>query len=293
MRKLTLTCLTLLGSGMLTALPVGNPAEASFLCDSVFCPPCAGFRPTFRIWNDFNYRGGFYGDYIFNRHLRVHDDDNEPFRSQLDHSTISTNAGYLVVNLWNSFDVFGTLGASSISLEGNSTAFGPLSSPLLAGERVVIETNTDFSWSIGLRGTLWQCGNTYLGMEGQFFRTEPHVKQISLGDFSTVNPSSSSTRLRAEYNDWQVGVGVARRMAKYFIPYIAIKWSGSELHFRHNVEAIFVTDLSSITLNDFKSRKHWGYAFGCSLIGCEKAAVTAEGRFGDEKALYINAQLRF
>ncbi len=275
------------------ALPVGNPAEASLLSDSVFCPPCAGFMPTFRIWNDFNYRGGFYGDYVFNRHLRVHNKANDSLRSQLDHSTLNTNAGYLVVNLWNSFDVFGTLGASKIGLEGNITTFSLFTPPSLIGERVEIETNTDLSWSVGLRGTLWQCGNTYLGMEGQFFRTEPHLKRITLGQETTLNPSSASSRLRAEYNDWQVGVGLAHRITPHLVPYIAMKWSGSELHWRHNPHQIFVNSITSITLNDFRSRKHGGYAFGCSLISCQSMALTAEGRFGDEKALYINAQLRF
>ncbi len=268
------------------ALPVGNPSEASLHTDGLFWN-CCPWRPTLRIWHDFRPRVGFYGDYIFNRHLRAHDFH---FKKQLDHAKIFTNAAYFAIGLWNRFDVFATVGASKLWLEGDISTFSPFIDRNRSG-RILIETESDLSFSFGARGTWCCCCGTMIGLEGQIFLVDPKVKRITSNALNTANPTFSREFRRAEYTDWQIGLGVSKRFAN-FIPYIAFKWSGCELKWRHPSFPFEIQPSSTVTFHNFQNRKSLGYALGVTLLDCLRSTITAEARFGDEKALYINAQIR-
>lgn len=282
MKKLLLTTLVLLSTGAAYALPVGNPSEASLLHEGIWfggncnatpcdtpCDPCASWCDAFSL------RLGFYGDYVFNRHLAVRTDRRGNHDKDIEHTSITTNAGYIALNGWDRIDLFGTVGTTNFFIDSNASVFG-----LGAGSRFKLETSTHFSWSVGARGTLWECGCTSLGIEGQYFQARPDIKRISLADVVTVYPQNASTK----YWEWQVGVGISHRI-NIFVPYIAVKWSGARL----DLPAGLDLDAGDSIRND----KLWGYAVGCSIIDCEKAALTVEGRFADEKALYVNGQIRF
>lgn len=281
MKKIMIVALSILTQSALTALPVGNPSAASALCDGLLweghcgnpCDPCMSWC------NAISFRLGFYGDYVFNRHLEI--DRNED-NSDLDQTEIYTNAGMLVVNFWDRVDLFGVVGASNLSLQSNASAFtGTI------GDIFELETDTNFSWSAGARATIWECGCTSLGVEAQYFYMNPDVKRISQAATDSIYPNSL---IDAKYREWQLGVGVSHRI-NFFIPYIALKWSHSQLKFdQAQPGEPLPTDL---TLFNCESKKDWGYAIGLSLVDCEKAMVTVEGRFGDEKALYVSGELRF
>src|ERR1700722_316394 len=145
MKKLFMTMLTILTCGAAYALPVGNPSDASLLCDGLIweghcgdpCDPCL-------TWCDaFSFRLGFYGDYVFNRHLKVNHNDGN---NNIEHTKIFTNAAFLAANFWDRFDVFATLGATNIGIDTNLSAFD-----FITGPRIEVETNTHFSWSVGVR----------------------------------------------------------------------------------------------------------------------------------------------
>lgn len=277
MKKLLLTTLTLLTCGAAYALPVGNPSDASLLCDGLIweghcadpCDPCLG-------WCDaLSFRFGFYGDYVFNRHMEV---DGGSDDSDIEHTEMYTNAGYLAFNIWDRFELFATLGTTDFFINTNASAFEGI-----AGNRIEIETQTAFSWSLGARATIWECGCTSLGMEGQYFRTSPDLQRVTVAAATSVYPED----LEATYHEWQVGLGISHRI-NMFVPYIAVKWSNAKLDFNDTTFAD-----PDVTLLNLQSKKHFGYALGVSLIDCEKASLTVEGRFGDEKALHFNAQIRF
>jgi major outer membrane protein len=308
MKKLFLTMLTILSCGAVYALPVGNPAEASLLCDGLIweghcgCDPC---DPALTWCDAFSVRAGFYGDYVFNRHMRLRlTNGSTILRNQLERTSLYTNAGYVALNFWDRLDLFTTLGNTQIHLEGNVSTFGPFGEfisgiflpgfGVTPGERVELDTNNEFSWSLGARGTLWECGCTTLGIEGQYFRAESRVKRITLADDASFYPTATIPHLRTRYTEWQVGVGLAHRI-HIFVPYVAVKWSGARLQYRNNPEIAILTDFATpgITLNELRNKKKWGYAVGVSLVDCEKASLTVEGRFADEKALYVNSQIRF
>lgn len=279
--------LTILTCGAAYALPVGNPSEASLLCDGLVweghcgsdpCDPCL-------TWCDaFSLRVGFYGDYVFNRHMRTRHGPRP--RAQIENFEIWTNAAYLAANFWDRFDIFATLGTTSIDLSTNISAFAPIP-VFVVGERIDIVTDSRFSWSVGGRGTIWECGCTALGIEGQYFRTRPNITRISVADVFSFYPNDFETT----YSEWQVGLGLSHRI-NMFVPYVAVKWSGSKWDSNSDFETITFGG-GTVTTTDFKNKKHWGYAVGVSLIDCEKAMLTVEGRFADEKAVYVNGQIRF
>nr|AXN75595.1 major outer membrane porin [Chlamydia trachomatis] len=129
----------------------GNPAEPSLMIDGILwegfggdpCDPCT-------TWCDaISMRMGYYGDFVFDRVLKT--DVNKEFEmgealagaSGNTTSTLSklvertnpaygkhmqdaekfTNAACMALNIWDRFDVFCTLGATSGYLRGNSASF--------------------------------------------------------------------------------------------------------------------------------------------------------------------------
>lgn len=276
MKKLSLTLLTFLACGAAYALPVGNPSDASLLCDGwVFegrCPdPCDPYQ---NWYNALSFRAGFYGDYVFDRKL-------ETTKTTIEKTKINTNAAFLAANIWDRLDIFTTLGATNLKIDTNAFSFTGLET----GARLALNTETSFSWSLGARGTIWECGCTHVGIEGQYFTTSPNLDRITLASTTSANP----TGVEAHYHEWQMGLGIAHRI-HLFVPYVALKWSHAELDF-DNAAVTVGTELAQLA--NIKNRDHWGFAIGVSMIDCEKVSLTAEGRFGDETALHINGQIRF
>lgn len=261
MKKFTFLLTLAIGSKVL-ALPIGNPAEPALFTEGCLFNNCC--------WSEcFSFRIGYYGDFVYNRHLTR---SSATSHGQFDNSTLNTNAGLLALNFWKRVDIFATLGAStgSVSSRSNFIGFG----------RFDAVYGSNFSWSVGGRAVLWQCGCTFLGVEGQYFSTH-----MPLSRFVTLGAGSAYPNSTTFYSEWQVGGAIAHRI-NMLVPYIGVKYSRSFLDNRGIV-------VLGSTLPNNKSRKHWGYAVGVTLVDRAIATVTAEGRFADEKAFHINAQVRF
>nr|AMO26058.1 major outer membrane protein [Chlamydia pecorum] len=274
------------GNASLHALPVGNPAEPSLLIDGTIwegmsgdpCDPCA-------TWCDaISLRVGFYGDYVFDRVLKT--DVSKMFlmgtaptspNSAADSNTTAeranpaygkhmhdaewfTNAGYIALNIWDRFDIFCTLGATSGYFKGNSSSFNLIGLIGISGSTLdkkypnvsisngVVElyTDTTFSWSIGARGALWECGCATLGAEFQYAQSKPRVQELNVlsnvAQFTIHKPqgyvgqslplptnagTSNATDLKnatINYHEWQVGAALSYRL-NMLVPYIGIQWS--------------------------------------------------------------------
>lgn len=273
MRKWALSFTTLLLIASAEALPIGNPSGASLLYSGLFWNECCD-DPCCCI---FNFRFGFYGDYVFNRHLRAKN-DMIPFGKEVNRSKIDTNAGYLILGLWDLVDLFATIGMSRWEIDATH---------ILVPSRLVIETDSHISWSFGTRATLWQQGCTILGIEAQYFAWKPNVLRFGFPDLDLdFYPSG----LTFNYQEWQVGMGISRRIG-FLIPYVAVKYSNCFAKFRIDTALFDPFDFYSPTR--FKSDQHWGYAIGVTLVDVNRMDVTAEARFGNEKAIHINGQIRF
>ncbi len=296
MKKIFTALLTVVASGSVFALPVMNPSEASLLCDGIcwegrcgdFCDPSVGICDAFSV------RIGFYGDYCFNRNLSA---DNLPGdkRAIYENSSVFTNAGYIALNFWDRVDLFGTLGASKWTIGGNGSAFGLNGLSATTGSVVTVQSDSDFSWSIGARGTLFECGCTSLGLEGQYFQFRPHVQTVSYA-FGAGTPTGGmlnpSDAITSKYQEYQIGLGLSHRIY-CFVPYVAVKWSHAKLFLDGAVVGDSSTAGQFVVLNNSDTQKRWGYALGCSIVDCEKAALNVEGRWGDEAAVFAQGQFRF
>jgi major outer membrane protein len=293
MKKFGLTILTLLTCGAVYALPLGNPSEASLFLNGSCgnngsyncCDPC---DPCFNWCDAWGFRVGYYGDHVFNRHLAVDIADSSDTGQDVDQTEIYTQAGYIVMNVCNRFDVFTTLGATSIHMRTDSVTFGATSSV----ESDLFFTS-EFSWSVGARATLWECDCLLLGIEGQYFQTNPDFDNILVYSNGARTYFNNDNDVR--YREWQVGAGIAYRFATScptiaMVPYAGIKWAGCR--FDLNDFAATASSLS-LTFPSLENKKWWGYAIGLSLTLCDMIGVNIEGRWGDEKAVYVNGQFRF
>ncbi len=281
--------LSLLCSLSAYALPLGNPSEASLLRDPAFSTGtcvkfCQYFGKSGVAWCDnFSVRFGFYGDYVFNRHLQARDGNNH--KPDIEHFQIHTNAVYLVANLYNRIDIFTTLGASSMRLDANAKTFIGNN-----GSRLAIESVTDFSGSLGIRSTLWVCKCFALGVEAQYFATKPDIWYARAEASSSSYPAST---INMKYKEWQAGIGASYRIWN-FVPYAGYKFSHVDLDMDDaNLAVISGGSNFIVLLHEANQKLRSGYAVGVTFIDCDKASITLEARYPDETALYANCQLRF
>lgn len=279
------------GNASLHALPVGNPAEPSLLIDGTIwegmsgdpCDPCA-------TWCDaISLRVGFYGDYVFDRVLKTDvpkqfsmgaaptsaanssspadsaskaDRPNPAYGKHMHDAEWFTNAGYIALNIWDRFDIFCSLGATSGYFKGNSASFNligligisgtdlnnKLPNASISNGVVELYTDTTFSWSIGARGALWECGCATLGAEFQYAQSKPRVQELNVlsnvAQFTVHKPkgyvnqelplpisagtaTDSNEKLKnatINYHEWQVGAALSYRL-NMLIPYIGVQWS--------------------------------------------------------------------
>ena len=284
MKKLVAALFAFLTTLSAYALPVGNPWDASLLNCGVFLR--GDCDALCSCWSDaLSVRVGFYGDYVFNRHTQV----RQGQRHDSIHSTkLFTNAGFAAFNFCDRLDLFATFGTTELQFETRARVLqgaGP-------NDIVRFETDTRFSWSLGLRGTIWEYGCLALGAEAQYFQARPHLNFIR-GEVD--NPFYFSGHERLKYKEWQVGLGVSYKVAlnpcsTFLVPYAAVKWARVRAHFNY-ANAVALTD--TYNLPNIENERTWGLALGLTLVGCRKASVTVEGRFFDENAVYANTQFRF
>jgi major outer membrane protein len=287
MKKLLMTMLAVLSCGATYALPLGNPSEASLLCDGVFweghcgdlCDPCLTWCDAFSV------RLGFYGDYVFNRYMEAKVGQS---KRALDTAQAYTNAAYLAANFWDKVDIWGTLGSTSLEFTGDAYVLAPTSGVFLPQQSFSLTGVEDFSWSIGTRATLWECGCTALGAEFQWFSTRQNIDSLIIDGANRVTLAADQN-VHVQYTDWQIGLGVSHRI-NMFVPYIGVTWGTAQAKF--GGAQVTLSDII-FALNDYESEKTWGYAVGTSLVDCEKMALTVEVDLARTKAAYVNGQFRF
>ncbi len=276
---------TLLISGTAFALPLGNPWEASLMREGVFCEGhggCYDYCDPCMSWCDaWSIRIGFYGDYVFDTRMEITSTPGDP---NIHESELYTNAGFIAVNFWDRFDIFATLGATQLEAIANARAFGAS-----INTYVTLLTDTGFSWSIGGRATIFECGCFGFGLEAQYFRTNPNINFTKLENIAPLYHNGAEIR----YHEWQVGLGAAYRIniascATALVPYMGIKVS----HAYSKTDTI-ASLLGGTTVIEAETDPYFGYAVGVTLLGCEKSTVTVEARFLNEKAVHVNGQIRF
>jgi major outer membrane protein len=297
----------------LLALPVGNPSDPSLICQGAIleCLNLNWLRPC---QEDFAHlQIGYYGDCVFQRNMETYSlpgwqDQNKDYLS----TQIFTNAGYLSVTFCDTAEIFATLGASKISIEGSGGAFKMLSanqfiydsllrekgnlipqSPNIGG-LLSIESLSSFCWSIGSKVILASCGPFHVGAEAQYFSSRLPIKYLNYKYLAGGSGLVHANRLlKIAYSEWQIGLGAALSVS-CFEPYAAIKVSRANLLMDNaKANAANFPDNFFPILGNSRSSKNWGYAIGNSFKFNRHSVLTLEGRFGDERAVYLNGQLGF
>lgn len=294
MKKLVMSVLSSLASLSVFALPIGNPSDPRLLSqgtclESGACNICEIFDPCFDWFKAWSVRFGYYGDFVFNRNLQIEGSGLGQGRV-IRKAEINTNAGFLAVNFCDFADLFTTLGASDIRLQTRENSW--FLTGVSDGELL---TSTSFSWSIGARASVfnWRCFT--VGVEGQYFRTSPDITTYITGFEELFNYFNDNNQ--ATYHEWQFGIGLSYAFRAVcpdlaLVPYLGAKWS--RCHFNtHNFQFNKAGTGNLLTIFDLESHKRWGYAIGMTFTMCDRIGVTVEGRFADEKALYVNGQIRF
>lgn len=289
MKKLFTLIVAVLAPLGLMALPLGNPIEPSLLTKGVFSCCLYPFQGDPGLWDVWGLKIGYYGDFVWNRHMHFTDLEDRP-RSKRE-IQIETDAACIALNFWNRLDLFCTLGGTEIFLIRPNGVFNQGG---IANERVALTTNTDFAWSGGLRATLWECRCFGLGAEVQYAHARPQFFSMRIEDFIPFD--LKPLRAHIDYHEWQVGVGAAYRInmpwrGVSLVPYAGVKWAHAVM--RVDRPILNLTSTLSYQLSDYENEKDFGGVVGFTLVGCQRASLGLEGRFLDEKALHIDFHFRF
>jgi opacity protein-like surface antigen len=251
------------------ALPVDNPADAG-----LFATHQCKIRNTI-----FGY--GFYGDYVFNRHMETVEGRN------IDTTELYTNAAYLSLILRERVTLFSTLGVTRLSLNTSLGAFNAIDPhPLFE-----IESGSAFSYSLGAKAILFQFRTLSFGVGGKYFAAVPNIKRLYIASGAVSYPDEI---LQTRYSEWQINAGAACRFNEFFSPYAALKYSSSFWKLDNGRRFIIESNTNTFLYN-MQNRRNWGYAIGLTFCppATNKMAVTVEARFPDEKALHVIVQAGF
>ncbi len=267
----------------LQALPLGNPWEASLLDEGIFLDCCS--LPLLPI--SASYRFGYEYDHVVNRHLET----DGAAHASLRQVEIYTNAGTVALNFCDRFDLFGTFGASQFWVTTHVNSFNSDHLTENVSSLLYFNTASDFSWSVGVRGTIFSCCNFAVGGEVEYFAARPSIS-------TTFDPNISRVIYPADtlfkYREWQFGLGATYQICLaqsiQALPYIGITWSRVEVDMQNSAQSM---NNLTFTFLDLREQKQWGYAVGVTLTGCEKFQITLENRFASEKALSFNVGMQF
>lgn len=286
----------------LEALPSYNPLISSlfdgqFLEQAILNPDCCTKIEDIECGEDsgncFYFLAGFYGDYVFDRKMKVNQRDQAS--GTISTTSLHTNSMMFMVTAFDSFNLFGTVGGCKLGLVTPGVSFGAPSQSLTE-----IHAQSNLCWSIGGGGTVieWECVG--IGMNLQYFYTKPDLNRVQVIALDQGGSHPYHGYVKAAnslvYHEIQASLGVA----SYFdicyefaslIPYFNLKYSNATLDMQ-DTPLYNGTNLVS-TLRTLGLQRHFGYALGATLLINDVIYTTVEGRFYDEKALHVNMQVLF
>lgn len=264
MKKISLCLLFLLFFAKLQALPVGNPYSPHLTYKGLFIPE--------ECWVDL--RIGYEGSFVSDRRL---EQTIESF-GNVDDYRIMTNSAVVTLNLHERIDLFVNFGAIKAKARWRITKPG-------GGVRIAVDTDDHFDWSVGTNIILYEWGETALGLGGRYLSTNPDINSITV-DGAPANPTDGEIR----YKEWQINLGISHKI-RFLVPYLAVKYSHATAFVSTPFTPYIASDGESE--NHFKSRNPVGIYLGCSLTTGKYFFINIEGRFIDEEAVTVTADLRF
>lgn len=158
----------------------------------------------------------------------------------------------------------------------------------ILGTTVKWETETDFIWGVGATAIVYEQemeGNTLrIGIDGRYRRADLEIDKVVIGGTS-YSLSDLDTAVDYELNEWQVALALSYQISN-FIPYVGVKYS--------DVDGEEKATLSGTVYKaDVEADDNFGIFVGSSFVINDMASINVEGRFLDEEALTIGANIRF
>lgn len=251
-------------TGLLYASPVGN-TEVPELIEIGFFIPCESW---------INVRAGYEGDFVYDARMEQHKEG----KGRVDRYKQMTNSGVITVNLVDRMDVYGLFGASWTKANWRfSDSTGEI-------HRSEVETHYNFLWGVGARAIFFEWGNAALGAGGRYSSCDAAPAWLTIDGVET--PVEGTHLL---WNQWQVNLDLAYRI-DLFVPYIGIKYS--EAHAKLGTFSTAIANDGS-GKDQFRTRVPVGLYLGCAISNRKYFMLNIEGRFIDEEAMTISADLRF
>jgi len=215
-------------------------------------------------------KAGYAFDNVFDRKLQM----QTHHLDAKDHKyTSRAQWGVLTLGFGDRVEFFSGLGSMRAAL-----------SQKIDNDKVHYHSDTHFAWSIGGRTLFAYWGNLQFGLNASYMHFFPPLPVISVDGITYPKDKN-----QLHYKEWQVGAGISYHFWWLF-PYIGVKYS--------NVTAQFI-DLRSLQFlfpkKDFtlENQKHYGLVVGCGLSPERGFAVNVEGRFIDETAFTVSADVKF
>lgn len=278
---------------MTYALPVYNPEEPALIRNLFIC--CE---------TNWGFELGYRGDFVFDRQLQIKTKINiGDLLKKVNDYRRSTNAAQVTLNLWDWLDVYGWVGGAQTSFEAQvqyaslTIIPGALTLSNFSGQ-----TKEEFAYGCGVRGILWKCGLTAIGIDLQYAHARARFENLNINGIpvedvllhfntsSPVTPGQFSLRTQ----EYQAAIGISHRIG-CLIPYATLKMSRVKGGFNG---PLFTQNPVQTGVNysprlRLRSQRFVGFALGATFIDDERFQVTAEARFIDEKAMTIAGGFRF
>jgi hypothetical protein len=244
-------------------------------------------------------RVGYEGDFVWNRNLQLH---KRELGKVLRETQLYTNAGTLYCSFCDLLEIFYSLGTASIAIYTPDISWAILTTvyPKLARNSTLL-SDTHLFWSAGGRLILVEESCFILGIEGQYLRSKPYwstyiANQSYYDDYLIGSISYFNDTAPAQYSEWQIGCGLAytiHTLSPRFavIPYIGCKYARAFI--ASNNFVFSNAHAHEFIISDLSSHKSVGYMVGATMTICDQISLSIEGRFGDERACYINGQICF
>lgn len=151
-------------------------------------------------------------------------------------------------------------------------------------DRIHYHTDRDFAWSVGGRALFAYWGDVQFGLSASYLHFFPDIHSISVNGTPV-----SKEQAELQYHEWQVGAGISYHIWWLF-PYAGFVYSNAKAEFLHLKSLEFFFPQEHFML---ESKNHYGLMVGLGIAPEIGFAINAEGRFFDETAFTISADVRF
>ena len=243
----------------LIAMYNGNPSSPMMPEQSIFFT---------HSW--FSLKAGYEFDNVFDRKLKM---ESHHLHAKDNKYTSRGQFGVLTMVLCDRVEFYSGLGSLQSTLTQK-----------VDEERIYYDLDRHFAWSIGGRALFAYWGDLQFGLTASYLHFFPDLHSISV--IRKIFPKDDA---ELHYHEWQVGAGFSYHIWWLF-PYAGVVYSNAQAHFMHLKSLQSFFPKNKFTL---ESEKNYGIIVGLGLAPEIGFAVNVEGRFIDETALTVSADVRF